>query len=282
MALKPHYNTVLVDKSEGIAWVTFNRPQKKNAMNPQLHFDMEHILMALETDDEVEVIVLTGAGDAWSAGMDLKEYFRDTDDDPEARFRVTVADRHWGWELLTWSRKCPIAMVNGHCFGGAWIPLCACDIVVTAEDAKYGLSEINWGILPGGLVSKVIRELLTYRNALFYAMTGRTFDGLKAVEIGLATIAVPRERLREETLAIARELMQKSPTVLAHVKQAVRAVGHMDVERSYDYLSSKMDSLQFNDALETRRHGMREFLDEKTYRPGFEPVARPDPGPANE
>ncbi len=275
MALKPKYDTVLVEKRDGIAWVTFNRPKKKNAMNPQLHFDMEHVLTNLETDEEIEVIVLTGAGDSWSAGMDLKEYFRETDNDPDARFRVTHADRHWGWELLSWSRKSTIAMVNGHCFGGAWIPLSACDIVITAEEATFGLSEINWGILPGGLVSKVIREVMSYRNALFYAMTGRTFDGTKAVEIGLATIAVPLAQLHEETESVARELMQKSPAVLAHTKQAVRAVGHMDTERAYDYLSAKLDALQFNDELETRHRGMQEFLDDKTYRPGFEPVARP-------
>jgi trans-feruloyl-CoA hydratase/vanillin synthase len=274
MSLKPQYETVLVERAQRIAWVTFNRPAKKNAMNPQLHFDMEHVLMALETDPGIDVVVLTGAGDAWSAGMDLKEYFRDTDDDPTARFRASAADHHWGWQLLSWSRKCTIAMVNGHCFGGAWIPLCACDFVITAEEATFGLSEVNWGIIPGGLVSKVIRDVLGYRDALYYALTGRSFDGRKAVEIGLANLAVPRERLRAETEQLARELMQKSPAVLAYTKQAVRAVAQMDVERAYEYLGAKLDALRFNDPERTRSRGMRGFLDEKRFRPGLQPVGR--------
>jgi trans-feruloyl-CoA hydratase/vanillin synthase len=277
MTLKAHYDTVLVEKRDGIAWVIFNRPEKKNAMNPQLHFDMEHVLMELETDAGIEVIVLTGAGDAWSAGMDLKEYFRDIDEDPTARFRASAADHRWGWQILSWSRKCTIAMVNGHCYGGAWIPLCACDFVITAEDASFGLSEVNWGIIPGGLVSKVIRDVLSYRDALFYALTGRTFDGRKAVEIGLANLAVPRERLREETERLAQELMRKSPAVLAYTKQAVRAVAGMDVERAYEYLGAKLDALRFNDAQQTRRRGLEGFLDQKAYRPGYEPVARREP-----
>ena len=282
--LKPSYDTVRVERADGIAWVTFARPEKRNAMNPQLHFDMEHILMELETDDAVEVIVLTGEGEAWSAGMDLQEYFRETDDDPRARFRAGVADHHWGWQLLSGSRKSTIAMVNGYCFGGAWIPLCACDIVITAEDATFGLSEVNWGIIPGGIVSKVIRDVLSYRDALFYAMTGRTFDGRKAVEIGLANIAVPREELRAETERLAQELMAKSPVVLAYTKQAVRAVGSMDAEQAYDYLRAKLDAMRFNDPQQTRRRGMHDFLDEKLYRPGHEPVQRPSSaaeGPAD-
>ncbi len=276
MASITDYECVTVEKDgTGIAWVTFNRPEKRNAMSPQLHYDMEDVMMGLETDDEVGVIVLTGAGDSWSAGMDLREYFRATDNDPTAQFRSFMANKRWSWEILAHSRKATIAMVNGHCFGGTFIPLCACDIVITAEDAIYGLSEINWGIIPGGIVSKVIVDVMAQRDALFYAMTGRTFDGAKAVEMKLANIAVPGERLREETVALARELMEKNPTVLAYTKQAVRAVKTMDMENAYEYLRAKIQALQFMDREGTRERGMTEFLDKKTYRPGLGPVSRP-------
>lgn len=259
---------------EGIAWLTFNRPEKRNAMSPQLHYDMEALMMELETDADAAVIVLTGAGDAWSAGMDLREYFRATDNDPTAQFRSFTANRHWSWDILSMSRKPTVAMVNGYCFGGAFIPLCACDIVVTAEEATFGLSEINWGIIPGGIVSKVINDMMAHRDAIFYAMTGRTFDGRTAVEMKLANIAVPRARLREETLALARELMEKNPTVLAYTKQAVKAVRTMDIPQAYEYLRAKSQALQFADRQATRERGMAEFLDNKTYRPGFEPVSK--------
>ena len=275
MVSRNEYDCVTLEKDDdGIAWVTLNRPEKRNAMSPQLHYDMENVMMGLETDDEVQVIVLTGAGDSWSAGMDLREYFRATDNDPTAQFRSFMANKHWSWEILAHSRKATIAMVNGYCFGGAFIPLCACDMVVTAEDAVYGLSEINWGIIPGGIVSKVIVDVMAHRDAMFYAMTGRTFDGNKAVEMKLANIAVPGDKLREETVALAHELMEKNPTVLAYTKQAVRAVKTMDMENAYEYLRAKIQALQFMDREGTRERGMEEFLDKKTYRPGLGPVSR--------
>jgi trans-feruloyl-CoA hydratase/vanillin synthase len=212
MPKKKDYTCVLVDTDdEGITWITFNRPEKRNAMSPTLHLEMEEILYGLETDSDTKVIVLTGAGNSWSAGMDLKQYFRETDNDPTARFRAATAHRRWATELLTWSRKPTIAMVNGYCYGGAFVSLAACDIVIAADNATFGLSEVNWGIIPGGNVSKVFGDMVSFRNALFYAMTGRTIDGRKAVELGIATLSVPADQLRQETVTVARELMAKSP-----------------------------------------------------------------------
>ncbi|MFP6734452.1 MAG: p-hydroxycinnamoyl CoA hydratase/lyase [Rhodospirillales bacterium] len=260
---------------EGIAWVTFNRPEKRNAMNPELHFNMQAVIAELETDDDAKVLVITGAGDAWSSGMDLREFFRATDNDPAARFKAQWAHRHWTQFLAT-SQKATIAMVNGYCFGGAFCSLAACDIVITAEDATFGLSEVNWGILPGGNVSKVFADLANHRNAMFYAMTGRTFDGAKAVEMGIATLAVPADDLRDEVVSIARELMEKAPMVLAYTKQAMRNVGDMDMNMAYEYLATKGMALRAADPKDTRGRGMSEFLDKKTYRPGLGPVSLED------
>ena len=274
MATKKDYTCVLVDTdAEGITWITFNRPEKRNAMNPTLHVEMEDILFNLETDEATKVIVITGAGNSWSAGMDLKQYFRETDKDPVARFRAVTAHRRWA-DMLTWSRKPTIAMVNGYCYGGAFTGLAACDIVIAAENATFGLSEVNWGILPGGNVSKVFCDMVSFRNALFYAMTGRTIDGRKAAEMGIATMAVPADKLREETVVIARELMAKSPMVLAYTKQAIRMVRDMNMTQAFDYLGAKGMALRAADPEQTRARGMQEFLDKKSYRPGLEPVKR--------
>jgi trans-feruloyl-CoA hydratase/vanillin synthase len=276
MAENKEYSCVKLDiDDEGIAWITYNRPEKRNAMSPELHYEMEDLIYNLETNDDARIIVITGAGDAWSAGMDLREFFRATDKDPRERFRSFTSSRHWAGEYLPWSAKPTIAMVNGYCFGGAFTSLFGCDIVVTSEDATFGLSEVNWGIIPGGTVSKIFTDLVSYRDALFYAMTGRTFDGRKAVEMGVATLAVPADRLRDETLAIARELMEKAPTVLAFTKQAIRAVRDMDMIQAREYLAAKSMALQAADPEGTRGRGMAEFLDNKTYRPGLGPVARP-------
>src|SRR6266536_5925310 len=151
MAKKKEYTCVLVETDdEGITWITFNRPEKRNAMNPTLLVEMEQILYELETEEETKVIVITGAGNSWSAGMDLKQYFRETDKDPVARFRAMTAHRRWATELLTWSRKPSIAMVNGYCYGGAVISLAAGDIVIAAESATFGVAEVNGGIIHVG------------------------------------------------------------------------------------------------------------------------------------
>ena len=274
MSAAKELSCVKVDiDDENIAWLSFNRPEKRNAMSPKLHYEMEEVIPQLETAPNVKVIVLTGEGVSWSAGMDLKEYFRETDDNPEARFKSYWSHRHWSQYLML-SSKPTIAMVNGFCFGGAFTPLAACDIAITAEEATFGLSEINWGILPGGNVSKVFSDLVSHRDAMYYAMTGRTFDGKKAVQMGIANVAVPADKLREETLVLARELMEKSPAVLAFTKQAIKAVQGMDMNMAYEYLSAKQGALRAADKEATRQKGMSEFLDKKSYRPGLGAVQR--------
>ena len=268
------YETVVVEKDDGIAWVTLNRPEKRNAMSPQLHYDMVAALTALNTDAEVGVLVLSGAGEAFCAGQDLKLFFRDLDDKPVERARAREADRSWGWYKLRGFTKPTIAMVNGYCFGGAFIPLVACDFAIAADEATFGLSEINWGILPGGLVSKVVNDAMSYRKALYYACTGRTFDGPTAEAIGLVTLSVPGARLREEVVALARELLAKSPEVLRSTKETIRAVRDMSVDQAYEYIEAKSEQLRFRDVAQTRARGIKEFIDEKSYRPGFEPVKR--------
>jgi trans-feruloyl-CoA hydratase/vanillin synthase len=261
---------VKVDRDDhGITWVTMNRPEKRNAMNPTMHYEMVDILARLEVDRDTRVIILTGAGESFCAGMDLKEYFRDTENDPAELQRARWAGQEWRWGRLWTLGKPTIAMVNGYCFGGAFVQLIACDIAIAAADAQFGLSEINWGTIPGGLVSRVLAEVLNDRQALFYAMTGRVFDGSKAAEIGLVTIAVPRKQLLEETLLIARELAAKSPAALAAVKQAYKTCKTMDFRQAANYLEAKATATRLTDPDKSRERGIREFLDNKSYRPGF-------------
>jgi len=268
------YENVLVEIADGVAWVTLNRPEKRNAMSPGLCYDMVDVLSRLDVDDSVRVLVLTGAGEAFSAGMDLELFFRALDDDPAEKARAREADRSWNWYKLSGFSKPTIAMVNGYCFGGAFTPLVACDIAIAAEEAVFGLSEVNWGILPGGLVSKVMRMAVNYRQALYYALTGRSFDGRTAAEIGLVTYAVPRARLREEVAALAEELKKIAPEVLRGTKEAIRTVADMPVEMAYEYTYAKSDQLRLRDSENTRARGMAEFLDAKSYRPGLGPVKR--------
>ena len=145
-----NWKCVDVQLDDGIAWVTLSRPEKRNAMNPDLNDEMVRILDTLEIDHRVKVVVLTGAGDSFSAGMDLREYFRALDHLPyDEQMQRRRSAWNWQWRMLMNYSKPTIAMVNGWCFGGAFTPLVACDHAIAADDAQFGLYEINWGIVPG-------------------------------------------------------------------------------------------------------------------------------------
>ncbi len=269
MTATKSYQTVKVEKESGITWVILNRPEKRNAMNPQLHYDMLDAITELETDRETRVLVLTGAGESWSAGQDLREYFRATDNNPVERRRAGWASQEWRWRRLFTFPKPTIAMVNGYCFGGAFTPLIACDFAIAAEDAVFGLSEINWGIFPGGLVSRVLADALCYRDAMYYIMTGDPFDGKKAAEMKLVNFAVPRAKLREETIKLANKLMEKNPHTLRAAKEVYKLCRTMDYAQAEDYMAAKGVALRATDPEKGREEGTKQFLDDKTYRPGF-------------
>ncbi len=270
------YETVLVEKDGPITWVTLNRPEKRNAMNPQLCFDMVDVLTEVDTDTECKVMILTGAGESFTGGMDLREFFRALDDKPREQALAREADQRWNWRKLSNLSKPSIAMVNGYCFGGGFIPLTACDFAIADEEAIFGLSEVNWGIIPGGLVSKVVCETMTYRKAIYYACTGDTFTGKEAEELGVVTLSVPKDQLRDRVVALANNLMEKSPVILRATKECIKGVRDMSVDQAYDYIAAKQEQARFRDKEGTRSRGMSEFLDVKSYRPGLAAVKGPE------
>ncbi|MBI5033315.1 MAG: p-hydroxycinnamoyl CoA hydratase/lyase [Chloroflexi bacterium] len=268
-------NLARLEYDKGVAWVTLNRPEKRNALNPALSLRMLEILDEVEADDRCGVMVLTGEGTAFSAGMDIKEYFRDMKDQPRiVTIKVRRLNYEWQWRRLRYFEKPTIAMVNGWCFGGAFLPVVSCDLAIAAEDAQFGLSEVNWGILPAGNVSRALAETMRTRDALYYSMTGQLFDGRKAAEMGLVNEAVPKERLRERVRELADILLEKSPAVLKATKDAFKRVQQLDWDLSEDYLVSKQEQLLFL-AGEEREEGFKQFLDDKTYKPGLGMYKRP-------
>lgn len=265
---------VAVTIEDGIAWVALNRPNKRNAMSPALNREMYEVLDALELDSRCGVVVLTGSGDSFSAGMDLKEYFRETENKPLFEKRKIMRDATEWWEKVMYFPKPTIAMVNGWVFGGAFTPLVACDLAITDEEAIYGLSEINWGIIPAGNVTWSVAKTMNQRDALYYLMTGETFNGRKAAEMGLVNEAVPKEQLRERTKQLALLLLSKNPVVMSAIKLAYRHCRNMEWVASDDYLHAKLHETMLQDPENGRNNGMSQFLDEKSYRPGLEAYRR--------
>jgi trans-feruloyl-CoA hydratase/vanillin synthase len=263
------WSTVRVDFEAGVAWVTLNRPEKRNCMNPTLNSEMHEVLDFLEADDRCGVLVLTGAGESFSAGMDLKEYFRDTEAKGHIAIRRSQRDSYGWFRRLRWFEKPTIAMVNGWCFGGAFGPLFSCDLAVASETAVFGVSEINWGIIPGGNVTKVLVELMSARDAMYYTLTGETFDGKKAAQLKVVNEAVPAEQLRARVRQIADSMLEKNPHTLKAAKDAIKRVAEMTVDASEDYLVVRQEALNYLDKSEGRKQGLKQFIDDKTYRPGL-------------
>lgn len=262
-------DTVAFDVVDGIAWVKFNRPEKRNAMSPKLNRRMLRVLGDLEFRDDVGVLVLTGEGSAWSAGMDLKEYFRDSEAQGLKGVRRSQREAFAWWERLRWYQRVTIAMVNGWCFGGGYGPLFACDLAFCSDDAQFGLSEINWGILPGGGASKVATELMPMRTAMYHALMGENLTGSEAAAAGLVNESVPADKLRERVTEVANSLLRKNGDTLKATKDAIRRVREMTYGNAEDYLIRAQEALHWQDKTEGRREGMKQFLDDKSYKPGL-------------
>jgi len=261
-------DTVAFSVVDKVAWVKFNRPEKRNCMSPKLNRQMMRVLHELEFRDDVGVLVLSGEGSAWSAGMDLKEYFREVEVQGLGAVREAQRESYGWWRRLRWYQKPTIAMVNGWCFGGGYGPLFACDLAFAAEEAQFGLSEINWGILPGGNATKIARELVSFRRAMYHALMGENIDGRTAAEWGLVNEALPLARLHERVSAVAQVLLKKNPVALKATKDAIRRVGEMTYDNAEDYLVRAQEAANSYDN-EGRKEGIRQFIDEKSYKPGL-------------
>ena len=261
-------NVKIEQRKDGITFVILNRPEKRNALSPQLHHDMDNALENLATDPDTRVVILTGAGKAFSAGQDLKLYFRGLANDPVARFQAAEASESWRSYRLINFPKPTIAMVNGYTFGGGLTPVVSCDVAIAAHDTVFGISEINWGHIPGGLVGWNVNQVMSFRDAMWYSISGDTFNGKEAAAMKFINFSVPRANLRTETLKIARKLMKKNPWAIRYTKEAIRSVRTMNMEQAADYLRCKSDALQRVDKEQGRQEGMRQFLDDKSFRPG--------------
>jgi len=262
------YETILVDRKDGVATVTLNRPKKKNAMNPRLHNEMVELLTELRFDKTLRVLVITGAGDSFSAGEDLKEFFYEQTDRMQFE-RVLEKALEWRVRILRAFPVPTIAMINGWCFGGAFSIVSGCDIAIAANEAVFGLSEVNFGHFPGGPVSKQISQLLRVRDAIYYILTGDTFDGKRAAEIGLITYSVPKQNLQAEVDKLVAKLCQKDAAALRACKDAYRdSLLIPDYETALAYSTAKSDQLSLLQAGAWKDKGIKQFL-EGEYRPGF-------------
>ncbi|KPK79357.1 MAG: hypothetical protein AMS25_12950 [Gemmatimonas sp. SM23_52] len=247
---------VLVEKKDGIATITVNRPDKLNALNAEVIVSLAMALEQLRKDDDVRVAVLTGAGEkAFIAGADIAEFkgARAVD-----QYRVMqTADIYTAMERFP---KPIIAMINGFCLGGGCELAMACDIRIAGDKAKLGQPETNLGIIPGGGGTQRLPRLVGQGRAMRLIYTGEIVDAATAEKIGLVDEVVPQAELTERTMELAAKIAEKSPASLQAAKECIRAAWQMPLDAGLRYEKSWFGMLF---STEDQEEGVTAFLEKR-------------------
>lgn len=205
------YENLIVEKKNGIAHVTFNRPDVLNALNAATMTELGEIVDSLAGDAEVAVVIITGAGEkAFVAGADIQEIARHNPDTGKA---MAERGQHILRALETMGKP-SIAAVNGFALGGGCELAMACSIRVASEKARFGQPEVNLGIIPGYAGTQRLSRIVGKGIAMELTLTGRIIDAREALMIGLVSRVVPHEELGAAALEIAETLKQKGPLAL--------------------------------------------------------------------
>ncbi|RCV50254.1 1,4-dihydroxy-2-naphthoyl-CoA synthase [Marinitenerispora sediminis] len=221
------YTDIIYETAEGIAKITINRPERHNAFRPQTLFELQDAFNVARDDSEVGVIIFTGAGDkAFCSGGDQKirgddGYMGDDDVARKGIGRLNVLD------LQVQIRRLPkpvIAMVAGWSIGGGNVLQVCCDLTIAADNARFGQTGPKVGSFDGGYGSWLLAETVGLKKAREIWYLCRQYTAQEALDMGMVNTVVPLERLEEETVAWARELLEKSPLALRMLKGAINAV----------------------------------------------------------
>lgn len=267
------YETILVERREASLRLILNRPHERNSTTMALLNEMREALGAVAGDDEVRVVIVTGAGESFCAGMSLKE-FQERKDSPAkmAELRAVMFDC---MEALRFLNKPTIAAVNGWCLGGGLNILTACDLAIASEKAKFGLPEINWGGFPAGGAMRSILRPVPVKHAFYLILTGATIDGNEAARIGLVNQAVQHEDLESAVGNLARKLSGLDPLALAWAKKV--AQGSLDIpefNKAVEYENDQVVAFRQLATQERLAPRWKAFIDKK-YKPGLETYQLP-------
>jgi enoyl-CoA hydratase len=247
---------VLIEKRGRVAIVTVNRPDKLNALNIATRNDILAAFDQLASDDEVRVVIITGAGEkAFIAGADISEFAGMT----AVRQRGVMKGRR-AFDAVEDFPKPVIAMINGFALGGGCELAMACDIRIASTKAKLGQPEIKLGIIPGGGGTQRLTRLIGEGRAMELMLTGDMITAEEAYEIGLVNHFYPPEELEEKTMELANRIAEMSPVALAMAKQAVKNASRLDLRAGLD---AEVDLFALCFSSEDKEEGVRAFLEKR-------------------
>ncbi|HEU4391522.1 MAG TPA: enoyl-CoA hydratase-related protein [Blastocatellia bacterium] len=247
---------VLIEKRGRVAVITVNRPDKLNALNTQTRRDILEALDQLELDEEIRVVVITGAGQkAFVAGADISEFAGKTAVDQRAVMKGRRA-----FDAVEDFPKPVIAMINGFALGGGCELALACDIRVASKTAKLGQPEIKLGIIPGGGGTQRLTRLVGEGKAMELILTGDMIGADEAEKLGLVNYVVEPDQLETKTMEIAGKIAEMSPVALAMAKAAVKSAARLDLRAGLD---AEVDLFALCFSSEDKEEGVKAFLEKR-------------------
>ncbi len=248
---------IIYDKQEGVAVIRLNRPQVLNAMNKRLWLDMQAALDHARKDDGIKVVVVTGEGRAFSTGADLKESKTRSIED----YRDYLVSLQEVSRTIIRFEKPTIAAINGYAIGSGYELALACDIRITAEEAKIGSPEAKVTSSVTGGAFRLVQDLIGPGKARELLFTGEMIDGLEAQRIGLVNRAVPLEKLMETVMEMAGKIAANSSFSLKVIKKGLNmALGETSLEALMDF---EVEACLACVSTKERQASLKEFEDRK-------------------
>jgi enoyl-CoA hydratase len=232
---------LLVDIDDGIATVTFNQPEKHNALSVEIQRALPGALRALQDDGAVRVVVLTGAGDkAFISGADISE-FGDMRTSPEARaaYDRAMADMGHGWRYL---EKPVIAMIRGYCVGGGLLTAMQADIRIASEGSQFGVPAARLGLGYGYAGVEALVTLVGPAHAAEILFSARRLDADEALRIGLVNRIVPVDQLRAAVMDLAGAIKENAPLTVAACKVAITQTAQLPERRDEARLAAMIEA----------------------------------------
>jgi enoyl-CoA hydratase len=249
------YETILVESRGSIGLITLNRPKALNALNGQLVGELNQALDGFEADPQIAVVVLTGSDRAFAAGADIKEM-------QEKDFiRAFQEDFIAPWQRVGERRKPLIAAVAGYALGGGCELAMMCDIIIAADNAKFGQPEINLGTIPGAGGTQRLTRAVGKSKAMEMVLTGRNMDAEEAERANLVARVVPLADLLDEAMKLAETIAEKSQPIVAMAKEAVNRAYETGLKEG---LLFERRLFYSTFATDDRREGMQAFVEKRT------------------
>jgi enoyl-CoA hydratase len=253
------YEFITQEKKGRVGLVTLNRPKQLNALNAKLMQELGQALHAFDADPDVGAILVTGSEKAFAAGADIDAMKSYSFMDAYLQDYITR-----DWEHILRVRKPVIAAVAGYALGGGNEVAMMCDIVIAAENAKFGQPEINLGIMPGAGGTQRLPRAVGKAKAMDMCLTARNMDAQEAERAGLVSRVVPLERLMEEAMAVAQKIAASSLPVAMMIKESINRAYETPLTEGVR-TERRVFHSQF--ALEDQKEGMAAFVEKR--KPNF-------------